>query len=942
MLYPLALAILLLHPAGMGASSPQSSSERVAAIEFISDGPLAGISQTSLRQLVLIEVGQALEVGAARATLKRLFATGLFEDIRISKIPQPDGSQRISIQLTERLLVRKVEIKGGEKVPTQVLRAALQLSPGQHYDAEEVEIALGRVTSLHREHGYYEAQVRADAKILTKSGALHIVIQIEAGPRASLARLELDLEEEGQRESLEALLQLQLNGPYSNRIRDQDIQAINGWLTRQGYLNPLVYVSEGPRYSPREHTVELVLRVAPRNRTRILIDGLPAGIDPPRDLTIYREGDPSEIFVQESSLELQEFLQEQGYFQAAVNYELVKDGDQVALRVSAGPRATLNEIRFGGNTGGAQLELEMRSLLETRTVGFLRRSRFSSNRLSRDKGRLANFWAQRGYLDARVGSELAVDDSGKASLTLEIHRGEQYTVGDTRIEKNTEIATDRLLLEVTSRSDDAYSPLRVAQDRINLAAVYENLGYRNVDVQVDVTFEEQIANLLFTIYEGPRFITDEVVITGNKTTRESVVRREVRLEKGDPLSLGRILAAETSLYNLSIFNRVQVRDEASFLDVQARAVIVRVEEAPRYSLVYGFGYSSFEGPRGTAGITNSNVLGTARALSLALRAGAQRQRGSLTHSLPRLFDWRIPVVLALSADNEKAQTSSITGGSRAIRGRPFDSFRLTSSAQTEVHLSQRESLFFRIEYERIRSRVPDDLKTALEFFREQERIDLSAISASYLNESRDNPIDPTSGFFLTADTRIASRLLGSEEELFRFFAQGQAYRSLRPQVVWASALRFGVIRGYGHSDSVPISERFFSGGAASFRGIPQDLAGPLLRDEDGEIALVDEFGQPDPQGRPVPLGGEAILLFNTEIRFPIYGFVGGVAFYDFGNVYERVRDLFRTAPTHSPGLGLHFKTPVGPVRFDVGYNPNPPAVSGFSSFVFHLTLGHPF
>ena len=928
----------------MGFASPQSDPESVSAVEF-SRGPLDRISAASLQKLVVIEEGQSLAVGAVRATIKRLFATGLFEDIRISKIREPEGSVRISIELTERALLKQVEVKGGDKVPPQELRAALRLSPGQPYDAEEVELALERIKSLHREHGYYESLAWAETQILARPEAIRIAIQIETGPRASLAHLELDLEEESMRERLAPLLDLRVGGSYSNRIRDNDLQEITRWLAREGHLNPLVYVSEGPRYSLREHSVELALRIAPRRRTRIRFEGLPEGIDAPSDLTIYREGDAGEIFVQDSARELQEKLQGEGYLQCEVDYELGKDqvdAAQVAFLVTAGHRAPLKDIRFTGDTEGPQLESAMRSLLGIRTAGLLRGARFSSTLLSRDQARLGNFWVQRGYLNAQVASELVLESSGKTTLTFDIHRGDLYRVGRIGIERNSEIETERLRPEIRSHSGEAYSPLRVAQDRINLAAVYENFGYREVDVQVDVTFEGRVANLRFTIHEDPRFVTDEVIITGNKKTRESVIRREIPLENGDPLSMGRLLGAETSLYNLSIFNRVQVRDEASFQDEKARAVIVQVEEAPRYSLVYGFEYSSFEGPRGTVWITNNNLLGTARSLSLALRAGAQRQRGSLTYSLPRLFDWRIPAVLALSADNEQAQTRSTGSGNRAIRGRPFDSFRLTSSAQTEVHLSRRESLFLRIEYERIRSQVPDDLKTALEFFREQEQIDLSAISASYLNESRDSPINPTSGFFVTADSRIASRLLGSEEELFWFFSQGHYYRSIRPQVVWASALRFGVIQGYGHSNAVPISERFFAGGASSFRGIPQDLAGPLLTNENGEIALVDEFGQPDPQGRPVPLGGEAILLFNTEIRFPIYGFLRGVAFYDFGNVYERAGDLLRTAPIHSPGLGLHFTTPVGPVRFDVGYNPNPPAAPGFSSLVFHLTLGHPF
>jgi outer membrane protein assembly factor BamA len=170
-----------------------------------------------------------------------------------------------------------------------------------------------------------------------------------------------------------------------------------------------------------------------------------------------------------------------------------------------------------------------------------------------------------------------------------------------------------------------------------------------------------------------------------------------------------------------------------------------------------------------------------------------------------------------------------------------------------------------------------------------------------------------------------------------------------PKVVLATSLRVGAILPFANNlpasvdNPVPISERFFSGGATTLRGLSQDLAGPLLRDPTtGEIILVDEQGRPDPQGRPVPLGGNALVIANAELRFPLIWFFSGAAFYDTGNVFRSFTDLSQAGFSNAIGVGLRANTPVGPVRFDVGYNPNPPDQIGFKHWNFHFTLGHPF
>jgi outer membrane protein assembly factor BamA len=245
--------------------------------------------------------------------------------------------------------------------------------------------------------------------------------------------------------------------------------------------------------------------------------------------------------------------------------------------------------------------------------------------------------------------------------------------------------------------------------------------------------------------------------------------------------------------------------------------------------------------------------------------------------------------------------------------------------------------------------VPEDIEAPLQFFREEQNLLLSSISFSYLNESRNQPTDPTEGFYLSGDLKVSSKAFGSEERFLRFLTQGQYYYQPVPDLTLASSLRLGLIVPWGQDEGeavdnpIPISERFFAGGRTTLRGLPLDLAGPLLRDpETGEVILVHEGGGDQGELVPVPIGGNALVVANTELRFPMVSRFAGVLFYDVGNVFRSFAQMEPVALSHALGFGLSIRTPVGPVRLDLAYNPAPPAITGFTRWNFHINIGQPF
>jgi len=228
-------------------------------------------------------------------------------------------------------------------------------------------------------------------------------------------------------------------------------------------------------------------------------------------------------------------------------------------------------------------------------------------------------------------------------------------------------------------------------------------------------------------------------------------------------------------------------------------------------------------------------------------------------------------------------------------------------------------------------------------------------STGIIQDRRDDPVDSTRGIFNTLDFGYAPKWLGGETNYTRLIVRNTTYHKIGRDLVFARTVNFGWIHNLDRAP-LPLPERFYSGGATTHRGFPENGAGP----RDPLTGFV--------------VGGEAFLFFGHEIRFPLFGKnLGGVLFHDMGNVYSNLDNLsFRYKQKNlrdfdyavqAAGFGIRFKTPVGPVRVDLAYAPNTPKFFGVvgnrediinnpgniqfrqqrvSRFQFHFSIGQAF
>jgi outer membrane protein assembly factor BamA len=470
--------------------------------------------------------------------------------------------------------------------------------------------------------------------------------------------------------------------------------------------------------------------------------------------------------------------------------------------------------------------------------------------------------------------------------------------------------------------------------------------------------------VVYQIDEGPQVMTASVAPVGAQHTRPEIIARNANIKTGKPLSETALLRGESQLYTLGVFDWASVDTRRPVGDDPHAEVLVKLHESKRNTITYGFGFSvinrggsipsgtialpglppvglptnfktsqqTFWGPQGSVEYTRRDFRGRAETVTLSAFGARLDQRAAASWNNPTFWNtgWSSTVTLSAERTSEN----------------PIFTARLGAAGiQFQHYLDKDRQKSVVIRYDFRRTNLANIIIPGL-VQPEDQNVRISAVGASYARDSRDNSLDAHKGFYESFQVDVDPGFLGSNTSFGRFLGQTAYYRSLthdQPSpLVWANSLRVGMERSFGDAH-IPISETFFSGGGSTLRGFSLNGAGPQRK-----VLVCPTDNANCGQQISVPVGGRMLVVANTELRFPlgismplVGGPLGGAVFYDGGNVYDAVNfnTLFSDF-THTVGAGLRYKTPVGPVRVDIGHLLNaPPGVKSLQVFV---TLGQAF
>jgi outer membrane protein insertion porin family len=930
---------------------------RVTKVDVVIEGaPNSNVAE--MKSLVDVAPGQDYSPVRIHDSLIRLYKSGLISGARVEGVN--DGSNGVAIRfiVKPQARIENVIFEGTPLFPAAELRARLnQLDPGERLSVGSVTRGLGDLTAYYSARGYNQSKISYDVRLDPSGTRATVVYNIIPGEQATLSSYKLTVK--GDRIDLSKIKPTITEGqPFNQAVVQDLVDHIKEAYLQKDYLAVRVTVKATPDSDNNRVAISVDVETGPR--IEVAVEGLKIDAkERNKVLPFYTQGGIDDFTLEEGRRSLLDYAQKKGYFFADVTRPKapnLSDGPvKVVYAVDPGGKYKLSNIEIHGVDAIPHRTLEdaMKSK-EAIAIPFVGGRGFTSDDMLRQDAnliskRLRSLGYRRAHVDVRRGVSVKGD---KLFITFDVEQGPRTYVEEIGMRGNELLSTDELSKRISIKPGDPLVESVVTQDSDELLSAYTRPGYASAEVTYDAvdlgTIDGQDrARLVFNITEGNRVRISGVTTRGNSVTDSGRLERDFYLfKKGDWLRTDLLQETERQLYETNAFNSVTISSDTVgqlVSGVEERDVTVNVLESKRRDVVYGIGYQTntantkavpglqfLNGLRGLTQLTHSNLFGRLYTGSTQIRVAENELFGQLSFRDPRPFGENYPTTISIFAQR--------------LGEKDFRTDRYTVNFQVEKRYSTDFIAYLSYFFERISIfDLPPDFSVA-EIQRNAQPIRLGRIGPSFIRDKRDNKFDPTAGNLTVGSLFIAATALGGTEQFVKFTVEHTRYYAIRRfrDTVYSFTGRVGLASPFGGKDSLPISERFFGGGARDLRGFGFEEAGPQIvvrkRDVDGNI----EF---DSNGNPIlvlsPLGGNALLIINNELTFPLWGPLGGAVFSDTGNIFARVRDFTIGNMTETVGVGLRLKTPVGPVRFDYGFLVvnRPPGVSRSHK---HFTIGQAF
>ena len=626
----------------------------------------------------------------------------------------------------------------------------------------------------------------------------------------------------------------------------------------------------------------------------------------------------------ESTRELRKFYDEKGYTDAQIDSSLEADGDnsvKVIFNIAEHLRVRIDNVEFEGME--VYKPSEVKDLLETRYfmgsakwLSFMpwtflglppNFGLYDKDFISRDKIRLRELYWQKGYLDFKVTDVVVTeheDDPELVDVKFVVEEGDPYFINSIRIIGAKEFPEEELTRMISAREEDVYSSSREDRDLKVLESKYSPLGYADFQARAVhyPDYSTHSVDVEYEIHEGTQFTIGEVYISGNRMTKDYVIRRELPFETDDPMDKELLDIGKSRLMGMGYFQSANGEgDGVEILSMDSpepgkKDIYVNVEEKDFYGGNLGFGWSDSDGLAGSIQLWHSNMditdpmnlfTGGGQRLRIGALVGVEHFDVQTDFTEPYLFG--IPLRFDLSGYWREVLyedwNEQRLGFTVSLTKRIFDEFTSVTGGYTFEYV-----------------RVLDMNKKMGPIFQDAkggERV--GRVFLALNRDTRNSATNPTSGYDIGAYTYLTSRGLGASNDYYKFELRAVNYFPfLHDWFVLTTGAKIGTM-GTFNGDMVPLYDRYFLGGGDSVRGFPYRSIGPVDNNNDN-------------------YGGEFMYLFTAELSHPIYKFLRGAVFCDVGDATSA-----HFGPINQPNVGVGYGLRIMvpginmPIRLDLAY-----------------------
>lgn len=928
------------------------------------------LTTAQVEPLFVQKAGQPFSKQRIDETIAALEKSGKFKNVQLRVSPEADGV-RVLLVLQPAIYFGIFQFPGAERFSYSRLVQVTNYPPEAAYNADDIRQAREDLLTFFRQHGYFQAEVQPETVVDPSKKLANVIFHVTLNRRAKFGQIEMTGTTAAETADLTKHLQsfwARLRGAairpgknYRLKTLKNASSYMQSLLEKKGRLAARVKPS-GAEYNASTNRADIHFDVHTGPVINVKIEGAHVWSWTKKSiLPVYQGIGVDRELVQEGTQALTSYFQSKGYFDAKVtsSFQRASSGNTIVYQIEKGKKHKVEAVKIAGNRQISTDELMDHIAVQKKHL--FSRGKYSAALVRTSSKNLKAVYESNGFSDVSVAPAVTLSD-GNPSVLFKIDEGPRDIVNSLKVEgadtlPQSQYAPHGLKLA----AGQPYSQQFVQEDRKNVLARYFELGYLTATFRETAKAtskrEPHRIDVIYHIYEGPRVFTASVITLGREHTQQRLIDQDVSaIQPGKPLTETNLLRSESQLYNhTGVFDWAEVDPKRRITTQTKEDVVVKVHEARKNQLTYGFGFEiinrggnipsgtvaiptlppiglpgnfttnqqTFYGPRGTFQYTRNNVRGKAESISFTGFAGRLDQRGGIFYIDPN-FRWsKWSLTLGVTAEHD---------GENPL----FTSQQEIASEQIQRFLDDAKTRIFFLRYSFSKTdlthiEIPELVPP------EDQHVRLSTISASFTRDTRDNVLDAHKGMLQSMELDFNSSKLGSNVDFFKFNGQVAYYKRIPKQIIWANSVRIGLAPPFNGS-FVPLSQAFFTGGGSTLRGFPLDSAGPQR-----QVQVCSETDPTDCSFIQVPSGGKELLIINSEFRIPlpIKKNLGLVTFYDGGNVFPVVGfHDFTSLYSNNVGLGLRYETPVGPVRIDVGRNLNP--VPGIKATQYFISIGQAF
>ncbi|MDP9322925.1 MAG: BamA/TamA family outer membrane protein [Acidobacteriota bacterium] len=965
----IALALALRALTGSSAFAQPTAShigERIVDVQLVREGrPLV---DPAVSALVETRAGQPLSMAQVRESIMHIFGLGRFQDVQVEAVAAP-GGVLLRYNVVPLHNVERIDFRGQPALGLSegMLRTVVTNRFGTSPPVGRAPDAARTIEQLYHDHGYLRATATVVATERHDPDRTLLEFDITPGPRAVIGTAQVEGQPAEGNDAFSREIHAVPGQPYEpTTIADNLSKYVQKLRRKSRYQAAASYQA---RPSADGTTVDLTITLQTGPVVTIAFEGDPLPKDKPGELVpIAREASVDEDLIEDSIQRIRTFLNVQGHWKADASATR-QEGEgtlRIVFTVRRGPQYRVAErgVEIQGNHA-VPIEQLRPALIKLQGNDI-----FVESNLGAAVSAVAGQYQRLGFAQAKIASgvnEITPVTGAQALVqpVITITEGPLTLIGDVTFVGNASVPADQLRSVVSSATGAPYYEPRVVADRDAVILDYRNRGFAGANVVVipTPTPDGTRADLTFRVTEGQQTIVDHILIIGNTRTDQRVIQRELLLQQGKPLGLEDLIESQRRLGALGLFRRIRIEELSH--GGAASDVLVTVEEAAATTFSYGGGLEAGRrlresaggqaqerlefAPRGFFDVGRRNLGGKNRSADLYTRLSlrpSETAAGS-TDSNPFGFSeyrivgtYREPRALGVNAD--LSFTAAVEQGVRSS----FNFARKGVNAEVVRRLGPGLRTSGRYSFGTTRT---FDEKLSPE---DQSRIDrifpqvrLSALAGAISRDTRDDVLDPERGTFLSAEGTVATRALGGQVGFLKSYLQGFWFHRLpvKRRIVFASRVALGLAEGFPRTvqstdaqgqpvtvtvEDLPASERFFAGGDTTIRGFALDTV--------GAPNTISATG--------FPRGGNALLVMNAELRLPIWRDLGAALFTDGGNVFGRATEFDLGELRGSVGFGVRYRSPIGPIRFDIGFKMDRREVGGQLEprRALHFSIGQAF